>query len=164
MKNIINKSMLILFIIIIFISISLPSHAITWCHDYTLYAVSNKDTNRTEPEKLRSILKDQLGYKCFKFTNAAHNPKAQSRLRPGDVIMIGNAHSGVVNKKGLINHFVQKFGTSGTAYLPIDIFSMANFHYDWTLLQIMNFERKTPDGRIIKPYKNQKVEVWRKVK
>ena len=164
MKNIINRAPLILFTIIIFTSISLPCHAITWWHDYTLYAVSNKDTNRTKPEKLRSLLKDQLGYKRFKFTNAAHNPKAQSRLRPGDVIIIGDAHSGVVNKEGLINHFVQKFKSSGTAYQPFDIFSMANFHRDWTLLQIMNFKRKTPDGRMIKPYKNQKVEVWRKVK
>jgi hypothetical protein len=164
MKNIFNKSVIKLFIIIILVSVSLPSHAITWCHDYTVYAITKKDANRTKPVQLRSILKDQLGYKCFKFTNAAHNPKAQSKLRPGDVIIIGDAHSGVVNQKGLINHFIQKFGSSGTAYQPLNIFSMDNFYQDWTLLQMMNFKRKTPDGRIIQPYKNQKVEVWRKYK
>jgi len=125
---------------------------------------TTKDANRTKPVHMRSILKDQLGYKCFKFTNAAHNPKAQSKLRSGDVIIIGDAHSCVVNQKGLINHFIQKFGSSGTAYKPLNIFSMNNFYQDWTLLQMMNFKRKTPDGRIIQPYKNKKVEVWRKYK
>lgn len=158
----IKKFVVVTALMMFFLTVCEPVCAVTWCHDYTYYAVTGKDANKTSPEQLRKVLGDNLGFKRFKFTNAAHNPKAQSKLRPGDVIIIGNAHSGVVNQNGLIDHFIQKFGASGTAYLPGDIAGMDNFKRDWTLLQIMNFKRRTPDGRIIQPYKTQAVEVWRK--
>lgn len=138
-----------------------PVYSITWCHDYTLYAATGKDVNMTSPAQLRRSLRD-LGFKSFKFTNAAQNPIAQSKLRAGDVIIIGDAHSGVVNASGLIDHFIQVFGASGTAYLPQDILGMENFKRNWTLLQMVNFQRQTPDGRMIQPYASQEVEVWRK--
>ena len=137
--------------------------AITWCHDYSLFKISGQDVNQTSPEMLRQHL-IRLKFKRFKFTHAAHMPQAQSKLRHGDVIIIGNAHSGVVNQQGLIDHFIQKFGASGTSYTPEEILNINNFKRNWTLLQIMNFSRSTPDGRKIFPYKKQEVEVWRKQK
>ncbi len=146
-----------------FLLLLLPAdtNAITWCHDYSLYKISGKDVNKTSPQMLRQNLA-RMKFKRFNFTHAAHLPQAQSKLKPGDVIVIGNAHSGVVNQQGLIDHFIQKFGASGTSYKPEDILNMSNFKRSWTLLQIMNFTRTTPDGRKIFPYKKQKVEVWRK--
>jgi len=145
--------------ILLLVTTKLP--AITWCHDYSLYAVTGRDCNRTSPGQLRSEL-TRLGYRCFPFTHAARMPRAQSRLRKGDVIIIGDAHSGVVNAGGGIDHFVQQYGASGTAYPAGKIFNMSNFHRDWTLLQMVRFERQTPDGRTINPYRELKVEVWRK--
>lgn len=139
----------------------LPAMSITWCHDYSYYVVTGKDTNKISPVQLRSTLLG-MGYKMFPFTNAAQDPQAQSRLRQGDVIIIGNDHSGVVNSKGLIDHFIQVFGASGTAYTFEEIQSMDNFLHDWTLFDMVNFKRETPDGRFIFPYKDKAVEVWRK--
>lgn len=158
-KKMTNISILM---IILFIAVE-PALCITWCHDYTIYKVTGKDANKISPAQLRNVLQE-LGYKCFKFTNAAQNPKAQSKLREGDIIIIGDAHSGVVNENGLIDHFIQKFGASGTAYTPEEIISMENFKRDWTLLGMVNVERMTPDGRVIHPYKTKRVEVWRKYK
>lgn len=148
---------------LVLIILPVQTHSITWCHDYSYYQATGHDTNRTAPDKLRETL-SKLGYKRFPFTNAAHLPQAQGKLKPGDVIIIGEAHSGVVNQDGLTDHFIQVFGTSGTAYQPQEILSMPNFKRGWTLIQMMNFTRKTPDGRSIQPYKNQPVEVWRRQK
>jgi len=143
-----------------FIIATVMVHSITWCHDYTIYIVTGKDFNKTSPNLLRKYLTN-LKYKRHSFTTAAHNPRAQTNLRPGDVIIIGNAHSGVVNGKGLIDHFIQRFGASGTAYTPKKLGSMRNFKRNWTLVRMMNFQRITPDGRKIYPYRKMSIEVWR---
>ncbi len=147
--------------VILFITAVEPALGITWCHDYSFYKITGQDANKTSPTLLRDTLRGR-GYKCFKFTNAAQDPKAQSKLREGDVIIIGDAHSGVVNQEKLIDHFIQKFGASGTAYSPGEILTMENFKRNWTLLEMVNFSRETPDGRTIQPYISQAVEVWRK--
>jgi hypothetical protein len=140
-----------------------PAHAITWCHDYTLYEVTGRDQNRTSVARLRVVLGRDLRYKRFPFTHAAHDPKAQRSLNPGDVVVIGDAHSGVVNRRGLIDHFVQAAGAVGKAHRPQDVPALKTFHRDWTLFQIVNFERVYADGRVQYPYRNLTVEVWRKV-
>jgi hypothetical protein len=139
-----------------------PAQSITWCHDYSFYKVTGKDANRTSPAALRKRLKE-LGYRSFPFTTAARDPKAQGKLKSGDIIIFGDDHSGVVNDKGLIDHFIQKYGASGTKYQPEQLDTMENFKRDWTLLQILNFERVMSDGRKLYPYKSKSVEVWRKV-
>lgn len=155
--------LLVSILCLVLILLPVKTHSITWCHDYSYYKATGQDTNRTDPGKLRKTL-SKLNYKRFPFTNAAHMPQAQGKLKPGDVIIIGEAHSGVVNQNGLIDHFIQVFGASGTAYKPQEILSMPNFKRGWTLIQIMNFTRKMPDGRSIQPYKTKQVEVWRKQK
>jgi hypothetical protein len=143
------------------LALSFHLDAITWCHDYSWYKATGKDANRTSPDSLRKQLK-KLGYKMFPFTNAAQNPKAQAKLKSGDVIIFGNDHSGVVNSKGLIDHFLQKAGASGVQYAVKDIDSLSSMMHDWTLLQLVNFERVTPEGAKLHPYQNKSVEVWRK--
>jgi hypothetical protein len=139
-----------------------PASGITWCHDYSFYKATGKDANKTSPAQLRKRLKE-LGFKLFPFTNAAQNPKAQEKLKSGDIIIFGDDHSGVVNDKELIDHFIQKYGASGTKYQPEQLDTMENFKRNWTLLQILNFERIMSDGRKLYPYKSKSVEVWRKV-
>lgn len=155
------------FLICIWIIACNPAQSITWCHDYSLYKATEfatgKQTNfdRTSISKLRNSLKD-LGYKRYDFTNAAKNPRAQEKLNRGYIIIFGDDHSGVINKNHLIDHFIQKYGASGTSYLPEQLESLESFKRSWTLKQIINFKRKTSDGRIIFPYRNKSVEVWKK--
>jgi len=144
------------------LSLALPAPAIVWCHDYSMWRATSEDANNTSPATLRSRL-ELLKYKRFSFTNAARMPQAQAKLKPGDVVIFGDAHSGVVNDRGLIDHFVQKFGASGTRYRPEEILTMENFHRDWTLLDILDFKRTGPQGNEIFPYRDAEVEVWRRV-
>lgn len=146
-----------------FLILALPLAAIVWCHDYSLWRATGEDANNTSPAALRSRL-GQLHYKKFSFTNAARLPQAQAKLNPGDVVIFADAHSGVVNDRGLIDHFVQKYGASGTRYRPDEILKMDNLHRDWTLLDILNFKRTGPQGNSIFPYRDAEVEVWRPAK
>ena len=82
-----------------------------WCHDYTWSQVTKDDVNKKSPDALRTELVRRR-YVCFSFTTAAHDPAAQPRLRSGDVFIFGDAHSGIVNEKRLIDHYVQAFGKS----------------------------------------------------
>jgi len=90
------------------------SEAVTWCHDYSWYRVSGRDTNETSPDTLRARLK-AAGYKRFPFTRAAQFPdRAMKVLKPGYVIIMdGGGHSGYVNAQGRIDHFIQLQGESG---------------------------------------------------
>jgi hypothetical protein len=138
-----------------------PALAITWCHDYSLYKISGQDANETSPSMLRRHLRE-MNYKRFLFTDVAQDPSTLARLEPGDVIIIGEDHSGVVNAKNLIDHYIQKSGKEKTSFLPEQLPSLDNFYRDWTLLQLILFERVTPDGRKIYPYEGKPLEVWRK--
>jgi hypothetical protein len=138
--------------------------AITWCHDYTMYRLSESkvDYNRISVSELRQYLIDHQ-YKKFPYTNAAENPKAQDHLKPGDVIIIGDAHSGFVNEEKLIDHFIQMEGASGAAYKPEEIpmhmnqadinYKKGGFFMGDTLIQ-MRSRMFTKNPLII--------EVWRK--
>ncbi len=145
---------------ILVVSLALPVEAIVWCHDYTLWQASGEDANNTSPAELRSRL-GQMNYKRFPFTNAARMPQAQGKLRPGDVVIFADAHSGVVNGQGLIDHFVQRSGASGTRYTPEEVQKLDSLHRDWTLLDILNFKRIGPQGNEIFPYREAAVEIWR---
>ncbi len=145
---------------VLVVVLALPAPAIVWCHDYTLWRASGEDANNTSPAELRSRL-GQMNYKRFPFTNAARMPQAQGKLRPGDVVIFADAHSGVVNDRGLIDHFVQQSGASGTRYTPEEVRKLDSLHRDWTLLDILGFKRVGPQGNEIFPYRDAAVEVWR---
>ena len=108
-------------ILLVSLAVVMPAQAIVVCHDYTLYRLTGKDPRPkgypgmqgSDVGALRTHLKKQ-GYNCFSMSNAAEtNPgKVQSLLKPGDVIIFREDHSGYVNQKGLIDHFIQVEGTS----------------------------------------------------
>ena len=102
-----------------------PANAIIVCHDYALYRATGQDprpltsaeTNGTGIVEIRRRLKDELGYKRFPITTAAETPEfAAKYLKPGDVILLRDDHSGYVNSDGKIDHFIQVYGKSGTKY------------------------------------------------
>jgi len=74
-----------------------PLPAISWCHDYSYYRVTGKDSDNLSPGGLRNALA-KLKYKLV---------QGSTDLRPGDVVIIGNAHSGFVNAQGSIDHYIQ---------------------------------------------------------
>lgn len=127
-----------------------PAHAVVWCHDYTVYALTGRDVDNTKPGTLRGLLKN-LGYKRFSYTSARFSPGAMSHLKEGDVLIIGDSHSGVVNKRGTIDHFIQIEGRSGTHYDPGDDAFQKLVRRNNTLEQFLN--------RPI--YRNMTLEVWR---
>lgn len=103
------------------LALAAPARAIVVCHDYTLYRLTGKDPRpKGSPGKQGSgvkTLRDYLSeknYKPFPMSNAAATNKAmvQRILKPGDVIIIRDDHSGFVNAAGKIDHFIQVEGTS----------------------------------------------------
>lgn len=93
------------------------AQAVTFCHDYTYYRVTGKDSNDLGVEALKMFL-EKNGYKPFPFTAAAERPDAMKSLKPGDVIIFGTAHSGFVGAKG-IDHFLQVKGMGNMPW-PVD--------------------------------------------
>lgn len=127
-----------------------PAHAIVWCHDYTAYSMTGGDADNTPPGTLRELLSN-LGYRRFSYTSARFSPDAMSHLKPGDVMIIGDSHSGVVNANGTIDHFIQIEGRSGTHYNTWDPAFRKLVRKNNTLEQFLN--------RPI--YRNMTLEVWR---
>src|SRR4029434_4482818 len=160
-------------LLLISIGLATPAQAIVVCHDYTLYRLSGKDPRpKDSPGKQGSDVGTLLtylrehGYRSFPMTTAVENSlaKVQSLLKPGDVIIIRDDHSGYVNEKGKIDHFIQAEGTSfGDAKYNADELppheslngKIGGLYRDETVEQFLDRPyRKTP--RI--------VEVWRKAR
>ena len=142
---------------LIFIIISLfsaqPAQAVVWCHDFVIYTLTSQDIDKAPPETLRALL-NNLGYKPFNYTLARSLPDAMSHLQPGDVLVIGDSHSGVVNLNGTIDHFIQIEGTSGTHYDPLQASFQTLVRRNNTLEEFLN--------RPI--YKKLPLEIWRFIK
>ena len=141
-------------------------HAIVWCHDYTFHRVTCEygaceNNNNTSPGDLRGRLKG-LGYEPHPITNAAENPEyAQQYLKPGDVLILRDDHSGYVNQNGTIDHFIQVFGESGKVRDPNNLprhplpdNNIGGVYYADTLKEFLGRPSwKGPIG---------KLEVWRR--
>lgn len=144
-----------------FCSSSTPrAQAVTYCHDYALHRVSDKkvDPNKMDVAGLRKLLQAH-GYKSFPFTTAAERPDAMRHLKPGDVVILGNAHSGFVGESG-IDHFLMVEGRGQERYLPEDLpvhvkGLVGGLHQGDTITQFKNRGSMPFTGSI---------EVWRKVK
>ena len=110
-------------ILLVSLTLAAPAEAIVVCHDYVLYRLTGHDPRPvgstgkqgSDVKALRDYLRDH-GYRAFSISNAAEtNPeKVQTLLKSGDVIILRDDHSGYVNQKGLIDHFIQVEGTSRT--------------------------------------------------
>jgi len=143
---------------------------ITWCHDYCLNRVTGDEHNLRSPSELSKRLEIEGFKKAHTIT--AHTPGADKLLRRDDVVIFvdptGGGHSGiVVSDTGMIDHFFQEFGKTGTKRTPAEAHQLRN--KGWTLSQIFNIERQDkkyhPNGKVTivrsKPFYHLPVEVWR---
>lgn len=115
------KRLSIACILLVSLILAMPAQAIVVCHDYTLYRLTGEDPRpKGSPGKqgsgvstLRTYLREH-GYRSFPMSTAAETDpgKVQSLLKPGDVIILREDHSGYVNESGRIDHFIQVEGTS----------------------------------------------------
>ncbi|RPI71986.1 MAG: hypothetical protein EHM45_22775, partial [Desulfobacteraceae bacterium] len=152
-KNIIHYLSIFLIFIIISIFPIQPAQAIVWCHDFVIHTLTGQDIDKAPPETLRTLLAN-LGYKPFNYTLARSLPDAMSHLQPGDVLIIGDSHSGIVNLNGTIDHFIQIEGASGTHYDPQAAAFQTLVRRNNTLEEFLN--------RPI--YKKLPLEIWRFIK
>ena len=100
-------------------------------------------------------------------TSAASRPDADKSLKPGDVVIFGIAHSGIVGDKG-IDHFLQVKGAGGKEYLPKDLppfmdGRLGGLHIGDTLAQVkkrgfLEFKEDPSGGA------SSQIVVYRKVK
>jgi hypothetical protein len=102
----------------------MPAQAVTVCHDYTRYRVSVnlrcpvENTNGLGVGDLRTWLGRQ-GFTGYNYSYAVQNPRdAQRYLQPGDVLILGEAHSGIVNAYGGIDNYLQVEGMIGQPHDP----------------------------------------------
>ena len=174
MKKTVSSFLAILAIVVA----SIPAFGITWCHDYVYYVVTGKDSNGISPGKLRYELEHTYHYKLVKVLTP-QIPNESSYLRARDVVIFGDAHSGiVVDNAGHIDHFLQKMDVDHPASGHAYTISQALTEYDstyhttlvrkgWTLPQIRDFAFQVVrgDGTVWRAHKNfatVPVEIWRK--
>lgn len=150
--------------------LSLPVQAIIVCHDYTLYRIAGADprpkTGReihgTDVASLRRYLETH-GYKKFPYGNASADPDRAGRiLKPGDVIILRDAHSGFVNAQGLIDHFIQVYGSSGKKY---DVDNLPR-HENLSGKVGGLYQDETLRDFLSRPFyqgQDRRLEIWRKV-
>jgi ferric-dicitrate binding protein FerR (iron transport regulator) len=146
-------SVIILIFLIILMFPASSAQAVVWCHDFVIYSLTGQNIDKAPPETLRALLTN-LGYKPFNYTMARSLPEALSHLQPGDVLVIGDSHSGVVNLNGTIDHFIQIEGTSGTHYDPQEASFQTLVRRNNTLEEFLN--------RPI--YQKLPLEIWRFIK
>ncbi len=92
-------SLVILLTLVLFVSPPNIAFAITWCHDFTYYKLTGQDRNHTSLKLVRGYLREQH-YSCYPY-------KKVPALHPGDVVIFGTEHSGVVDKAGLIESYFE---------------------------------------------------------
>ena len=160
-------------ILLVSLALAMPAQAIVVCHDYTLYRLTGKDPRpKGSPGKqgsavstLRAYLREH-GYRAFPITTALETDpdKVQGLLKPGDVIILRDDHSGYVNESGRIDHFIQVEGTSRVdvkydagelpSHASIDP-KIGGLYRDETIKQFVD-----------RPFRKEPliVEVWRKAK
>lgn len=159
------------------LTIACQAYPATWCHDYTLYRVSGRtrDYSRTTSEQLREALTRQE-FKVF-YSSDRHvgqNDRLvdtiQDALRSGDVVIFGDKHSGIVNKDGRLDHFVQNAGESGKSRSLAEMQKLeetagpngnAMLRLNWGLKEVINYSYQL-NGSTVRPYHDQSVQIWRK--
>lgn len=136
--------------------------AIDWCHDYTASTITDSDHSGLGPGQLRDALKDG-GYQGFNVGNMS-TKDVDKRLQPGDVIIFGDAHSGVVNADGKITHYIQqrdsKNRTVIVAVSPKDVRNQPTYGVN-TFEELRNFTREGAEGGTVQPYNNSSIQLWR---
>ena len=183
------------------------SYGMTWCFDWVAYQVNGKkDTNRNSAATLRDLLRKR-GYTLvltmkaetgsavprpqdigLEITRAPRAQRLDEKLKPGDVLIFGDFHTGIVRSDNdSFNHFLQIPGKTGTPYTPQEAAQSENYFVgpgrSWTLQQFFAFSREQPPehtndyewatwrewlGRLVRgaprqyPFLRSTAEVWRR--
>jgi hypothetical protein len=155
----------ILYSAAILIGLAVLTHsaeAITWCHDYTYYRVSNNnvDRNKTGVDQLRQLLWAK-GYR----PQPGSNKWTGQNLKAGDVVIFGDAHSGYVRSKvngqGLITHFLMVDPRQRPSYTPAKLIGLLGPRGKWSGGLFRNDTLEKVQSRFHN-HRRQPIEVWRK--
>jgi hypothetical protein len=140
------------------LGLSLASPAITVCYDYVIWKITCQDTNRNGPEQVREAMRQKRsGYHLLATITSAHLIQGGYATQPGDVFIFGGGHVAIVGRDGhTMKHFLQTAGKSGQPHEPKDVKPLS-----WSLQQIIDFKRISPEGNEIQPYLHNWVEIWR---
>ena len=150
----------------LFFLFNTQSLAITWCHDYTLWEVTKSDQNQVKADQLRSALSGKK-YQ-IEFTVPPGSSDLPEKLKCGDIIIIGSAHSGVVNSSLGIDSYLQPIVIGGgidpvVQYKPSRIKSLNNFERNWSVRKIRNYKREIIEEKVetgVKYWKFWTDEIW----
>jgi len=172
---------------------------ITWCFDWVAYEINGHvDTNRNTADSLIRLLKKNGYHEVLTVTAktssadprpqdiqlqffAAAGSNAAAKLKPGDVLIFGAFHTGIVRtSSGAFDHFLQVPGQTGKAYTPDQAAQLDNYFVGagkrWTLQQFFAFNRDKPPsdpsswtewlGRLVStpkqyPFLGAVAHVWR---
>lgn len=122
-----------------------------WCHDYTLSFVTGKETKGTSARDLREALM-RSGYRADTFADVV--AAATAEAKPGDVLVIGDMHSGVFVSDRMVRHYF------GETYAEAKART-------WSLSDFGSFARtRNPETGetipAIRPFEGRRVEIWRR--
>jgi len=146
---------------------SRSSYGITWCFDWVAYQVNgHHDTNKNSAQSLRELLEKE-GYRAILEVSAtspsaspsrgdvqivikrlpAPAPQVDEKLKPGDVLIFGTYHTGIVRSStGRFDHFLQVPGVT-KEYTPEELPTLSNYfvgpNKSWTLEEFFAFSRET---------------------
>jgi hypothetical protein len=148
--------------------------AIRVCHDYTFYrvfrtdpdppgGVMSKKSAYLSADSLRRVLKKN-GYNSFSVINSYQLPNFPKILKQGYVVIIEDAHSGFINEKGNVDHFLQPSKSIGTYFTVKDLEEkyLAPLKENEEGGLFLNDTWKTFVERRFSPNPIGKIEIWRK--
>ena len=141
------------------------SYGITWCFDWVAYEINgHHDTNRNNAGTLRALLCER-GYSNVLTVTATTNsarptaedlqldieqlpppaPQVRTALQPGDVLIFGTSHTGIVRSDGRLDHFLQDPKAEGRAYTPVQVAAQPNYFVgpgkSWTVQEVFAVSR-----------------------
>jgi hypothetical protein len=154
-----------MWVVVVILTWSVRADAITWCHDYALAQVVQGDYNRLTVDQLRAALR-QNRFTATSYPAGTPSAAVEGTLRPGDVLIFGNRHSGVVTGDRRITHYIQDIADQVvTTYTPATVASAPNYRAADALETIRSFRREGVHENgtrfVVEPYKNVGIEVWR---
>ncbi len=155
---------------------ALPAPAVGVCFDYVVLRVACKDSYRASAASLREVLR-QNGYgdrPLVALQDAAFYNAGALPLRPGDVILFGEAHAAIVESDGTLSHYLQSPGTVGESSVrqidPKEVERMPTFHRGERLGDVIGFSRpvqydeRHPETAYLKiqPFLHAPLQIWRR--
>lgn len=138
--------------------------AITFCFDYVIARLTMADSDRMQIHEFRQTL-EAFGFTPTVFSPSTDVQVIEDSLQPGDVVLFGGAHTGLVNGNRLIDHYIQDATAATTtgvrdvrAYTLATVAQAPTFRQGWRLADVRNYRRP---GTQVEPYRWVDLTVWR---